>query len=71
MNGQEQPMTEQERQDMRQLIVDLDLFSSTFKELEGQMTSTLGREIVQQFIATSEPVVKQMKAMCLVELGDV
>lgn len=68
MTEQEQPMT---RQDMRQLIVDLDLLSSTFKQLEDQMTSTLGREIVQQLIATSEPVVKQMKAMCLVELGDV
>ena len=38
-------MTEKEQQEMRQLIEDLNLFSTTIKELQGKMTSEHGQAL--------------------------
>jgi hypothetical protein len=56
---------------MRQLIDDLNLFSTTITELQGKMTSEHGQAFINEFAENVMPAVKQMKAMCLVELGDV
>lgn len=64
-------MTEQEQQEIRQTIDDLNLFESMLKELEGKMTSESGQTFIKQFVAKVVPTLKQMKAVCLVELGEV
>jgi hypothetical protein len=41
-------MAEQEQQQMRQLIDDLNLFSTTITELQGKMTSEHGQAFISQ-----------------------
>lgn len=60
-------ITDQDREDGKALIADLDIIITTFNDLPEKVQSKYGKELISEFLEQITPRFKHIKAQLLVD----